>query len=57
MAHDCKQDSFIKSIEKRLERIEDKVDSLVKYKWQIMGGAIVIWTVLGFSTTIFFKLL
>jgi hypothetical protein len=35
-------DYFIKHTDQRLLRIENKVDQLLKFKWQIIGGAAVI---------------
>ncbi len=30
---------LITYLDKRLDRIEDKVDHLIKFKWQIIGGS------------------
>jgi hypothetical protein len=35
-------DYFIKHTDQRLLRIETKVDQLLKFKWQIIGGAAVV---------------
>ena len=33
---------FIEETNKRLERIEDKLDTLLEFKWQIIGGSLVV---------------
>lgn len=33
-------DYFIEQTNTRLERIEDKVDRLLAFKWQIIGGSL-----------------
>jgi hypothetical protein len=45
--HECKQDKVIEYIAKRLDNIDSKIDSLLAYKWQIMGGAGVIGALLA----------
>jgi hypothetical protein len=46
-------------LDKRLDRIEDKVDKLFEFKWQIIGGSVVLSTLFSVVTTlllIFLKL-
>ena len=46
--HDCKYEKVIDIIDKRLDRLESKIDDLRQYKWQIMGGAGVLGVILTF---------
>lgn len=39
MSHDELRDYFIEHTNKRLESIDEKLDQLIKFKWQIIGGA------------------
>lgn len=39
---------FIEQSNKRLDKIEDKIDTLIKFKWQIIGGALIA----GFMSSI-----
>lgn len=42
-------------ITSRMDRIENKVDSVLKFKWQIMGGAGIIGSIIGIFVTIGFS--
>ena len=43
-------------LDKRLDRIEDKVDELLKFKWQIIGGSAVIAGIVSVLVQIFTEL-
>jgi hypothetical protein len=34
-------------LDKRLDRLEQKVDELLKFKWQIIGGSAVVATIVS----------
>lgn len=37
-----KHDPLLQYLIQRVEKMDEKVDSLLKFKWQIMGGAVVV---------------
>lgn len=43
---------YIESLDKRLEKIESTLESIVRWKWQIYGKTVVIATILGFCVQI-----
>lgn len=44
----------IAETERRFDRIESKVDRLLEFKWQIIGGSLVISAVLSIGIAILF---
>lgn len=43
---------YIEITDKRLERIEEKVDKLLAFKWQIISGSLVLSTLAGIALQI-----
>jgi len=46
-----------KYILKRLDTIDGKIDDLIKFKWQIIGGSMMFSGVLAMGVQILFKVL
>jgi hypothetical protein len=44
---------FIQQTDIRLERMESKVDKLLQFKWQIIGGSVAVSTVVGMAVQLF----
>lgn len=38
---------YIETLDKRLEGLESKMESMLKFKWQIMGGTAVASAIVG----------
>jgi len=38
---------YIESIEARLASMESKMDSIIAFRWQIIGGSVVISLIIG----------
>ena len=47
-------DYFIKETNKKFEKLEKKVDSLLQFKWQIIGGSVVISVLVTIAIQIIF---
>lgn len=43
---------YLESIDKRLGTIEGKVDTMIEFKWQIIGGSVVLSLILGIAVQI-----
>jgi len=52
--HKCRYEEHIRSMDKKIDNIAVDVRSLLKFKWQIMGGTAVI-TFLVMSVAAFLK--
>jgi len=44
-------------LDKRLDRLEEKVDKLLAFKWQIIGGSAVISAIVGLVVHILITIL
>jgi hypothetical protein len=44
---------FIEQTNDRLERMEDKMDKLLAFKWQIIGGSVAISALVGLVGQVF----
>lgn len=40
---------FIEQTNQRLDRIEDKIDILLEFKWQIIGGSVIASAFVAFA--------
>lgn len=40
----------------RFDKIEHKLDTVLKFKWQIIGGATALSTVIGLALQFYFKI-
>lgn len=38
---------YLESIDGRLDKIESKVDTMIEFKWQIIGGSVVLSLIIG----------
>jgi len=45
----------LKQMDQRMTRMEDKIDTLLKFKWQIVGMACAVGTISGTIATILLK--
>jgi hypothetical protein len=52
MTHSCKYDKVIEIIHERTERIEGKLDNVLRFKWVITGGAVAITGLCGLIVTV-----
>lgn len=43
----------IENIEKKIDRLDEKVDSLLHFKWQIIGGGLAISAAITLAVQIF----
>lgn len=43
-------------LDKRLDRLEDKVDELLRFKWQIIGGSAVVAAIISVLVQVLTKL-
>lgn len=41
--------SRVDGMEMKIERVEDKIDSLLQFKWQVVGGAITLSAIITFG--------
>jgi len=53
--HKCEKQEVIDMIKADLSEIKQDVKSLLKYKWQLMGGAGVVGTIIAFIISTFFQ--
>ena len=51
-----KLDYFIERTDSRLLRIEDGIGDLKKFKWQIIGGSVVISTIVSLAIALAYEL-
>lgn len=42
-----KMDYFIERSDKRFDKIESKLDSLIEFRWRLVGGAAAVTTVIS----------
>lgn len=42
MNHECKQESVLNLVVSKLDKLEEKIDTLLAWKWAIAGGSAVI---------------
>jgi len=47
-------DYFMGQTNKRLDSIESKIDRLLAFKWQIIGGSLVASTVVALTVQVYF---
>lgn len=43
---------YLESIDGRLDKIEEKVDTMLEFKWQIIGGSVILSLILGVAVQI-----
>lgn len=48
-------DYFIKRTDERFDQLEEKIDTLIKFKWQIIGGAAIVSLMVTFAMQVFLK--
>ena len=48
---------YIDSIEKRFDKVDEKLDLLIQFKWRIAGGIFVVSSVVTFAVQVSFSLL
>jgi hypothetical protein len=53
LKHECKQERVFDIIEKRLFNIENKVDKLLAFKWQLTGGAALVAAIVSMAISFF----
>lgn len=46
---------LLEYLKERIEKIDEKVDRLLEFKWQIIGGSVVLSVICGILTQLFFK--
>lgn len=49
-------DYFIDKTDKRFDKLEKKLDEIIQFRWQIVGGAGLLTFLLTVGINIFFKL-
>lgn len=49
------QKDLIDYLHQRLDRIENKVDNLLEFKWQIVGGSVLLSLFLTVLMQVYFK--
>lgn len=55
MADDDLIEYYIRSTDDRLEKIEKKIDELLSFKWQIIGGSVILSLVINIGLALIFK--
>ncbi len=48
------QNSLLEYLVARVEKIDDKVDELLRFKWQVLGGGLVLTSVQTFIIQLLF---
>jgi len=49
-------DYFVERTDERFDKLESKIDRLLEFKWQIIGGATALSAFVGIAIQLFFKL-
>lgn len=49
---DAGWEKYIEGIDKRLESVEGKIDKLLEFKWQIIGGSVLMSSILAVAIQI-----
>ena len=50
-----KMDYFITRADERFDKLELKVDKLLEFKWQIIGGSVVVSTLVSLALSLFLR--
>lgn len=45
-------DYYTKSTDERLDRIESKIDDILKFKWQVLGGSAILGIITSLLVTV-----
>lgn len=49
------EEQLVQYLIDRIEKIDDKVDKLLQFKWQIIGGSVVMSLFLTIAINVFFR--
>lgn len=55
LSHECTKQDAIDAIKEDIQEIKIDVKSLLKFKWQIIGGSVIVSSILAIVTGAIFK--